>query len=172
MTLGLLFSNKSLKAKDKTQELCNYLLNEIISTNELIDFAISAKDSDKATCIEALEFASKIKIEIIDKKCFQFVTDSLTNKAPRVKWEAAKVIGNSAQLFRNQLDEAITNLLKNASHEGTVVRWSAAYALGEILELKTKHNKDLIPRVKSVCNSEIKNSIKKIYEKALKKCVD
>ena len=99
----------------------------------------TAKDSEKATCIESLEFASRKMSGIINEKCFQFVVKNLVEKAPRIKWESAKVIGNTVHLFKNQLEDAIENLLKNANHEGTVVRWSSAFALGEIIKLKTEY---------------------------------
>ena len=53
-------------------------------------------------------------------------------------------------------------------HSGTVVRWSAAYALSEILKLKTNANKTLLPTIESIIDKEEKDSIKKIYRKAIK----
>ena len=141
MNIAELFGNKSIKPKQKTEILSKHLLSKTINTDNLIAFAATAKDSDCATCIEALEFAGKQQPAIADEKVFQFVTQSLMAKAPRVQWESAKVIGNTAHLFTNQLDDAIKNLLVNTEHPGTVVRWSAAFALGEIVKLKTKHNK-------------------------------
>ena len=164
-----LFTNKTIKSKAHTETLSNWLLENKISTAQLISFAETAKDSPKATCIEAFEFASKQNPSIVNAKCFEFVTESLTAKAPRIKWESAKVIGNTAHLFKDKLDIAITNLLTNSEHEGTVVRWSTAFALGEILRLKTGHNKELQPAIEAICDTELKNSIKKIYLAALKK---
>jgi hypothetical protein len=137
----------------------------------LIQFAETAKDTHKANCIEALEFATKQKPTVLDATCFQFVVQALTSKAPRIKWESAKVIGNTAHLFTDRLDDAITNLLDNSKHEGTVVRWSAAFALGEILKLKTKHHQELLPALQSIADNEEKNSIRKIYLEAIKKTI-
>jgi hypothetical protein len=101
--------------------------------------------------------------------CLNFVTETLSHEAPRVKWESAKVIGNIAHLYPARLDNAINNLLKNSEYPGTVVRWSAAFALGEIIKLKTKRNKDLIPAIEAIINREEDKAIKKIYQAALKK---
>ncbi len=169
MNIAELLNDKNLKPKIKTETLSGWLINNTISAGNLTSFAETAKDPAKATCIEALEFATKQNPAIIDEECFEFITQSLTNKAPRIKWESARVIGNTAKLFPNKLEKAITNLLDNAEHEGTVVRWSAAFALGEILKLKTQFNKDLIIIIEAVCEREEKNSIKKIYLNALKK---
>jgi hypothetical protein len=86
-----------------------------------------------------------IQMGILD--CLTFVSDSLSDKAPRVQWESAKVIANIAHRYPKKLDNAICNLLANSESSGTVVRWCAALALGEIVKLRTKHTKGLIPAI-------------------------
>lgn len=164
-----IITDKSIKPKEKTEQLCSLVEQGKISAKELLELARQSKDPVKAACIEVLEYASKKDPSVVTADVFKFVCLSLTEKAPRIKWESAKVIGNSAALHQNNLEEAIKNLLVNSEHTGTVVRWSSAFALGEIIKLKTKYNKDLIPAVESICKREEKNSIKKIYETALKK---
>ena len=168
MNIEELLTNKAIKPKEKTETLSTWLLAGNLDADDLIEFASKEKDPAKATCIEAIEFATKQKPAIANEKVFLFVTNTLIEKAPRVKWESAKVIGNIAHLFPAKLDDAISNLLANSEHTGTVVRWSAAYALGEILKLKTKHNKELLPAIEAIHQREEKNSIKKIYTTALK----
>lgn len=166
--LQKLLTDKTLKPKQKTETLCQLLLDKQLSIAELIEFAEPAKDPIKATCIEAMEFVTQKQPDWLDKTAFTFVTNTLTVKAPRIKWESAKVVGNTAHLHQTQLDEAIKNLLMNTKHEGTVVRWSAAFALTEILKLKTKHNTYLLQELEQICELEEKNSIKKIYLKGFK----
>jgi HEAT repeat protein len=161
--------DKATKSKEKAEIISNLLLNTKNAIDEIISFAETAKDPIKAICMEAIEFATKQKPVIANKKTFLFLTEALTSKSPRVKWESAKSIANTASLFPEQLENAIKNLIDNADHEGTVVRWSAALALGEIIQLKTKHNKKLIPVIEEIINKEKKNSIRKIYQDALKK---
>ena len=169
MKIESILNDKNTKPKFKTEALAEFLLEDKISLTNLIEFAAQAKDSPKATCIEAIEFATKINPLIANIECLEFVSESLTAKAPRVKWESAKVIGNIACLFPSNLDKAIKNLLMNAEHAGTVVRWSAAFALGEIIKSKHTYDKNLINTVEAICEREEKNSIKKIYVAALKK---
>lgn len=171
MNIDALLKDKAVKPKEKTETISSWLLDGTLTAKELLDFAAKAKDAAKATCIEAIEFATKQKPDIADEHLLLFVTNALAEKAPRIKWESAKVIGNIVQLFPTKLDNSITHLLANAAHEGTVVRWSAAYALGEILKLKTKHNTELLPAVEAICEREEKNSIKKIYLAAIKKLI-
>jgi HEAT repeat protein len=169
MNLKTILTTKELKAKAKTELISKMLLNEELGVTELIKFAKQAKDAEKATCIEAIEYATKVNPKIATPACLSFIADSLTEKAPRVKWESARVIGNVAHLYPNKLDEAIKNLLVNTEYPGTVVRWSAAFALGEIIKLKTKLNNELVPAIESIVKREEENSIRKIYQAALKK---
>lgn len=169
MTIDELLKDKTIKPKDKTETICTWILDQSLPVDELIVFAEKQKDPAKATCIEALEYATKQNPEIADDNVLIFVTNTLAAKAPRVKWESARVIGNIAHLFPEQLEKSISNLLINTEHEGTVVRWSTAFALAEILKLKTKYNNDLLPAIETICEKEDKNSIKKIYADAIKK---
>jgi len=168
MDIKELLNDKSRKPKERTEILARAVADKTITVSELIEFAAQAKDPAKATCIEALEFATQSQPEIIDTAAFKYIVGSLSSKAPRVKWESAKVIGNTASVFKDNLDDAIAQLLVNTEDEGTVVRWSAAYALGEILKLQAKGSSDLMHAIETIMEREEKNSIKKIYQSALK----
>ena len=169
MSLAGLLNDKAKKAKEKVVTINKWLLDGSLLTEELIVFAEQANDPQKATCIEAIEFATRQKATIADENVLAFVTKTLTETAPRVKWESAKVVGNIAKHFPTKLTKPISRLLANAKDNGTVVRWATAFALGEILKLKTKHNKDLLPALEVLSNSEQDNAIKKMYLDAIKK---
>jgi hypothetical protein len=164
-----ILDSKYIKPKEKTETISKMLLEGSLSIDELIDYAKKSKDPVKATCIEAMEFATKINPEIATQEFLQFVSATLAEKAPRIKWESAKVIGNIAHLYAGQMDEAVKNLLSNTEHTGTVVRWSAAFALGQIIITKHASTISLRDVAEKICNSDEKNSIKKIYLEALKK---
>lgn len=169
MTIDNLFKDKTIKQKEKTETISKWILDQSLPMDELIVFAEAQKDPAKATAIEAIEYATRQHPNIADEAVLTFVTNTLTATAPRIKWESAKVIGNIAHLFPAMLEKSIENLLANTTHEGTVVRWSAAFALGEILKLNTKHNAALLPALENTSAKEEKNSIKKMYADALKK---
>ncbi|HRC32285.1 MAG TPA: hypothetical protein PK736_02445 [Bacteroidia bacterium] len=169
VVIELILTNKESKAKAKVEAICNLLLENDIGIDDLIKTAVASKEPNKANCIEAIEFATRSNPKIANLNCLEYVTKTLLEKAPRTKWESAKVIGNIAHLFAAKLDNAINNLLINSEYTGTVVRWSAAFALGEIVKLKTKNNKYLIPAIESIIKREEQSSIRKIYMAALKK---
>lgn len=160
--------DKQLKTKAKVETLSRMLLDRSIILADLLTVANASKDSDKGTCIEAIEFATKARPELASLDCLKFVTETLLDKAPRVKWESARVIGNIAHLYPGKLDRAVANLLTNSESSGTVVRWSAAFALGEIVKLRTKRSRNLIPAVEAIIKREQDNAIRKIYQKALR----
>jgi len=58
--------------------------------------------------------------------------------------------------------------LKNSSDKGTVIRWSAAFALGEIAKSNSNAQKTLLPKMKELVMKETNNGVKNVYLKALK----
>jgi hypothetical protein len=169
MDIKEILVNKQLKPAEKTQALSQMLLDKTIELKELIEVAENSKDAEKGTCIEALEYATQKKPGILDALSFEFVTECLKDKAPRVKWESSRVVGNTCHLFQGKLEKTVENLLDNTQHPGTVVRWSAAFALGQVIKMKSEVNIDLIPKVIAIIEKEEKNSITKIYLEAIKK---
>lgn len=169
MDIQTTLADKELKAKGKVEAIAKMLLDGKISLADLILAAEGSKDKDKGTCIEAIEFATQARPEIASPACLDFVTGTLLDEAPRVKWESAKVVRNIAHRFPEKLADAVKNLLANSRHPGSVVRWSAAGALGAILELRTRHNKELVPALEAIAAREEDQAIKKIYLAALRR---
>jgi hypothetical protein len=166
-----ILTDKSSKAKQKVISLSSLLINGQVSIHDLISSAKSEGDINKATIIESMEYASKMQPSILDTKGFEFAIENLKSDAPRVKWESAKVIANTAHLFPKLLKKAVPNLLDNTDHSGNVVRWSAAGALSKIIQCKTELNKTLLPAIEAIEKKETDNAIKKIYQQGLKKSI-
>ncbi|MNJ70251.1 hypothetical protein D3C77_666940 [compost metagenome] len=119
--------------------------------------------------MEALEYATNENPETGSEELFRFAQYNLNAKVPRLKWESAKVIGNIAHRYAEDLESVITSLIENTKDNGTVVRWSAAYALTQIYILPNYSNDDFRDKLVDICQAEEKASIKKIYLKVLKK---
>lgn len=169
MTIEQIFQDKTIKAKAKVAQIGEWLIQGDLPIDELLHYAQQQKATDKATCIEALEYATKKTPTIADENVLNYLVNALNDEEPRVKWESAKTIGNIAKCFPNELKNATDNLLKNATHQGTVVRWATAYALAEILKLKTELNTKLLPQIEHLSDGEEDNGVKKKYLDALKK---
>ena len=169
MEIAEIFNDKSLKSKALTEVIAKGIQQKTIDIAKLLEFADTSVDTKKATCIEALEFVTKTNPKILEKESLKKILNYLEEKAPRIKWESAKVTGNTIHLYPALIGDATTKLLNNIEKQGTVVRWATAYALSEIVKLNTKFNSDLIPVIEQIISNEEKNSIKKIYLAALKK---
>lgn len=169
MTIEEVFQDKTIKAKQKVSIIGDWLMNNQLPIDELLAFADTQKTVNQTSCIEAIEYATKTNATIANENVLEYVIHTLGGNEPRLKWESAKVIGNIAHLYPNNLDKAIEYLLTNTNHEGTVPRWATAYALGEILKLKTKHNTTLLPKIERLVETEENNGVKKKYTDALKK---
>src|SRR6476661_4760114 len=101
--------DKTTKAKQKTALISSLLVEHKITIDELVQTAKSQKNIVKAIFLEAMEYASKTNPELINDKAFEFAIQCLTADASRVKWEAAKLINNTAHLFPRLLKKAAIN---------------------------------------------------------------
>lgn len=167
MDIISILKSKDFKAKEKVQIVAQLLLDNTIDSGELIEFALSLKGADKGNCIESLEFATQKSPSICKKETVIHIIQFLKDKEPRVKWESAKVISNVIDFFPELAEVALPYLYINAQNKGTVVRWSSAAAIRKIASLQTKKSLDLIKMIDTLLVKENKNSIQKIYLKAL-----
>lgn len=166
--LTALFADRSLKPKEKVDALASLISSGSVEVNEVVTFASPAKDPVKASCIEAIERLAASNPGSVPATAVDFCIASLNDKAPRIKWESAKVIGHCIHRHPKKVNEAVRALLDNTEHDGTVVRWSAAYALSRIVTMGLPLNRSLIPALEAIAAREEKNSIRKIYADAVK----
>jgi len=160
-----------LKSRNKPKEKVDTLAKEVkenrISIKQLIAYFEIGSVSEKGSCIEAIERIAREKPEIILPH-IDFIIDHINDQAPKIKWETARVIGNLSLKYPNEVAKAIPKLLLNAKDAGTVVRWSAAFALTEIAKNNLKLRKELVPRFKEIAEKEKNKGVKNLYVKALK----
>lgn len=168
MSVHAILNNKASKAKEKTQHLSDGLLDNTLHLSDFIAEIQLVKDPAKATCIEALAHVAEKNPQLITEEALVLLIDCLSSKAARVKWESARAIGYTISSYPNQVDYALQQLIANINDEGTVVRWSIAFALGEILKMNTPSTISLVSLFQQQIEREEKKSIQKIYQQALK----
>jgi HEAT repeat protein len=156
-----------VKPKEKTARLTESLKRGEATVEELVEYFTGAKDSERGTCMEALEALTQDDPKAADA-VLNFVIEQIGAKAPRVKWEASRVVANSARAFPKRVAAALPALLKNTKDAGTVVRWSAAFALTEIALQAPDTRAQLLPVITRLAQSE-EGGIKKVYAQGLKK---
>lgn len=158
-------------SKRKPKELLTYLAEKVkTDKNLLAEFPSSLQNGtpvEKGICMEVLEYISKDNPELIEPY-IMVVISFLNDKAPRVKWEGARVLANLAQNNPEKVSLAVEKLFINTKDAGTVVRWSAAFALGEIAKYNTKIRTTLVPQIQDILKRETNNGVRNVYLKALK----
>lgn len=153
----------------KPKNLLIYLAGKVKADPKLLkEFSTTLRNSsavEKGICMEVMEYASKDNPELAAPYIDDIIS-YLDFDAPRVKWEAARVIANIAQQHPDKATKATNKLLINSNDKGTVVRWSAAFALGEIA--KSTNDKKLIATIEQLAHKEQNNGVKNVYLKLLK----
>lgn len=160
-----------LKLKEKPKQklilLAKTLTEEKSAMNELINCFDKVSDSEKGYLMEAVEYVTKENPKFA-KNCLDFIIAHINDKAPRIKWEACRIIGNVAQKFPDEVKEALPKLLENTRDKGTVVRWSAAFALTEIAKSNPELQKELTAKFSEIVKKESNKGVRNIYLKYLK----
>ena len=160
-----------LKSKKKPKEIVTLLAEKLKSDKGLVVNLIRCFENgsvaEKGNCMEAIEYLTKEDPEFAEN-CFDFVIEHINDEAPRVKWETARIIANTAQKFPDKAKETVPKLLENTTDKGTVVRWSAAFALTEMAKSNSELQKELIPKFHKIVKKESNNGVRNIYLKYLK----
>lgn len=159
------------KSNKKPKELLVYLSEKVKKDKKLLsDFSVCLKNAsatEKGTLMEILEYASKDNSEVAISHLNEAI-NHLSFDAPRVKWEAARVIANLSEKYPDKTVQAIDKLLVNTKDKGTVVRWSTAFAIGEIAKFNKNKQKLLVNIIENLVKKEQNNGVKNVYLKALK----
>lgn len=160
-----------MKSKRKPKELVIFLAERVKSDKrlfgQLVEGLRNGSDVQKGICSEVMEYVTKDHPEFA-APYLDGIIAYINYDAPKVKWETARVVANASQKFPERVAKAVPKLLLNAKDSGTVVRWSAAYALTEIAKHDPKLSMDLVPRFLKIVRKEDNSGVKNVYLKALK----
>jgi len=125
-TLVAIFADKSVNPKQLRETISSIIVSGTLEIETLISFAHTARPPLKATCIEAIEYVTRLHNIRLTQPQLSWVIGCLAAKEPHVIWESAKVTGNVIAHHPVLVAQATAALLPLAEHKGTVVRWSAA----------------------------------------------
>jgi len=159
-----------IKPKEKQVRLVKAVCEKKVSAKEFIDYFVSAVDVDKGNCADAMKHISASNPEIL-VPYIDTLLEYVNYKLPRVKWGVPEAIGNMAKKYPEKVAKAVPYLLKNTTDDEintTVIKWCAAFALGEIVKYNPNTRKQLIPIFEKLIKSEKNNGVKNVYAKALK----
>lgn len=160
-----------LQAKRKPKEK-TLLIEEAIQANpsDLADLFAALKtapDPQKGIVADVIEELSKTDPDSL-LPYLDILIAHITYKAPHVTWGMQEAIGNIAQKYPKEASAALPQLQRNTTHESTVVRWCAAYAISEITKHDADRQQELISLMTRLAKKEQNNGVRNVYLKALK----
>jgi len=157
--------------KGKPAALNERLVGMVANDRSLVQAIFKAMDAgndkEKGVCLEVLEAVTAKHPDWCAGR-LPAVIKFIDHKAPRVKWESSRVVANLAPKYPQEAAKAIPMLLANTSDKGTVVRWSAAFALGEIMKHNETERKSLLAKIEVILKKEQNNGVRNVYLKAMK----
>ena len=161
---------EKLKPKEKTAMLAEILKSDPKAMAELLDFWNCAKVAEKGTLLSAITLLVSENPSFIGDH-LDFVIAQICHKAPRVKWESAEIVGHASKVFQDKVMAAIPAPLENTSFDGTVVRWSAAFALSEIVKNVPASRDQLLPEIEKILEHETNNGVRSLFLKGALKTI-
>lgn len=169
MDILIVLNDKSMKSTEKREILIKALEDKSITIKELKAALNKTKEKKSSVIFEAMEAMTNSDAQIADIEWLNLAVENILSESNSIKREASRIVGNISHKFPNDLGEAIEKLLLNTKDEGTVVRWSSAYALSKIIVIPKYANSELFEKLTEICDCEEENGVKSQYIKALKK---
>lgn len=156
---------------EKREKIANALKNKELTMNDIQEASLNADSKTLALLLEAMEEVTQKNPEAATLDWLLFAQTYIDADANSLKRESARIVGNIAHLFEKDLDTAISKLLRNTKNDGTVVRWSSAYALARIILIPRFADSELFNQLTELSDAEEESGVRNQYRKALKKAL-
>ncbi len=169
MTIKQIIDDKSLKRLEKRKAIVEGIVNGSFDFSAISAACSFLPEKNISLLLETMEEVSRSKEFSLGEDYLNLAERYILSSDPSCKREASRIVGNLTAAFPAKLDRAITALLQNADHDGTVIRWASAYALSRIVIIPQYARGPLFEQISSLCEKEEENGVKNQYRKALKK---
>jgi hypothetical protein len=160
-------SNAGMKPTEKVRYLLEILESGKLSLSDFVMEIGLLSEKQRVYGLEALENFTRGQIESDSSYLWSFAVEQLTNSSPAIMRESARLVANLAAYHVNEAGAAIPGLLEMSESKGTVVRWSAAQGLTRIFLSDENGKWELKSTLETIASREEKESIRKIYRRAL-----
>lgn len=169
MNLPTILSDPSLKGVKRRQAVVDLIVAGGCTFSDIQSLLPTLDERHAATILEAIEEITNKRLATLPADYMALAIGHIASPSNSCKREASRIVGNLAGQYPSLLDAAIPYLMDNTRHPGTVVRWSAAYALSRILVLPEYATGALYDDLAAIESHEEENGVKSQYTKALKK---
>ena len=164
-----LLTQKDVKKIEVREQLVSAIADGSFSLEDFKSRAGELNDKHTATFLEAVEAVTGKKLRLLSADYLHFAEQYILSDNNSCKREASRIVGNMAADYPEELETAVSALLKNTVDSGTVVRWGSAYALARIIMLEHYRNSGLVQTVRDIYEAEEESGVKNQYNKALRK---
>ncbi len=164
-----LMDNKGLKPIQKREALAESIRKDLVTMKDIEAWTTLLDDKKMVIVLEAMEAVSNKQPEKANLHWLKFTQEYIASPSNNLKREASRIVGNIAHLFPDALDVAIDRLMENMKAEGTVIRWSGAYALARIVQIPQYANGELYHILTELSELEQENGVKNQLLSGLKK---
>ena len=164
-----LLTQKDVKKIEVREQLVSAIADGSFSLEDFKSRAGELNDKQTATFLEAVEAVTGKKLRLLSADYLHFAEQYILSDNNSCKREASRIVGNMAADYPEELETAVSALLKNTVDSGTVVRWGSAYALARIIMLEHYRNSGLVQTVRDIYEVEEESGVKNQYNKALRK---
>lgn len=164
-----LLTQKDVKKIEVREQLVSAIAEGSFSLEDFKSRAGELNDKQTATFLEAVEAVTGKKLRLLSSDYLHFAEQYILSDNNSCKREASRIVGNMAADYPEELETAVSALLKNTVDSGTVVRWGSAYALARIIMLEHYRNSGLVQTVRDIYEAEEESGVKNQYKKALRK---
>lgn len=169
MDIAGLLNNKAIKSTEKRSIISDAIQLGSLTIQDIQALKGALDDPKMALILEAMEAITGKHPEAADLHWLTFTQAFISSPSNSIKRETSRIVGNIAHLFPNNLEAAIQKLLVNTSEEGSVIRWSSAYALSRIVSIPQYATSELFDMILALYERETDNGIKNQYLNGLKK---
>lgn len=169
MTIKQIIDDKTIKRLEKRNALIEGILNGNFDFSAVTAACSLLPEKKISLLLEAIEEVSRSKEFALEEDYLKLSESYILSSDPSCKREASRIVGNLAAAFPENLDHAITALMQNANHDGTVIRWASAYASSRIVIIPQYARGSLFEQISNLCEKEKETGVKNQYSKALKK---
>lgn len=122
MTIKQIIDDKSVKRLEKRDVIVEGIINGIFDFSAVSAVCSFLPDKKVSLLLEAIEEVSRSKEFSLEKDYLELSESYILSSDPSCRREASRIVGNLAAAFPENLDHAITALMQNANHDGTVIR--------------------------------------------------
>ena len=160
MTIKQIIDYNSVKRLEKRNVILEGIINRNFHFLSVSSACSLLPERKISLLLETIEDINRLKEFLWKKNYLNLSKKYILSSDSSCKREVSRIVENLATDFSEKLDHAITALLQNAEHDGTVIRWASAYALPRIVVIPQHAKGPLFEQISNLYGKEKEPGVK------------